>query len=78
MCSSDLSVTRDHTLEIATDQANTIRHTAGLCLKRVDLNRRFRLLGVRVGSLIKADAQQTETPTLHGSEHAQDQADLFF
>jgi len=72
------SVTRDHTLEIATDQASTIRHTAGFCLKRVDLSRRFRLLGVRVGSLIKADAQHTETPTLHAGDHAQDQADLFF
>ena len=72
------SVTRDHTLEIATDQASTIRHTAGLCLKRVDLNRRFRLLGVRVGSLIKADAQHTEMATLHASDQTQDQADLFF
>ena len=72
------SVTRDHTLEIATDQASTIRHTAGLCLKRVDLNRRFRLLGVRVGSLIKAEAQHTEMATLHASDQTQDQADLFF
>jgi len=72
------SVTRDHTLEIATDQASTIRHTAGLCLKRVDLNRRFRLLGVRVGSLIKAGEQPTETPIQLASDHAQDQADLFF
>jgi DNA polymerase-4 len=72
------SVTRDHTLEIATDQAITIRHTAGLCLKRVDLNRRFRLLGVRVGSLIKAGEQTTETPTQLASDNAQDQADLFF
>ena len=72
------SVTRDHTLEIATDQASTIRHTAGLCLKRVDLNRRFRLLGVRVGSLIKADAQHTEMVTLHTGDQTQDQGDLFF
>jgi len=72
------SVTRDHTLEIATDQAITIRHTAGLCLKRIDLNRRFRLLGVRVGSLIKAGEQATETPTQLASDNAQDQADLFF
>jgi DNA polymerase-4 len=72
------SVTRDHTLEIATDQASTIRHTAGLCLKRVDLNRRFRLLGVRVGSLSKADAQGAEPPNATASDSAQDQADLFF
>ena len=72
------SVTRDHTLEIATDQASTIRQTAGLCLKRVDLNRRFRLLGVRVGSLIKAGEKPTETPNQLASDLAQDQADLFF
>jgi DNA polymerase-4 len=72
------SVTRDHTLEVGTDQASTIRHTAGLCLKRVDLNRRFRLLGVRVGSLIKAGTQATETTAELASDHAQDQADLFF
>jgi DNA polymerase IV len=47
------SVTRDQTLEVHTQDATTIRHTAGLCLKRVDLTRRLRLLGVRVGSLIK-------------------------
>ena len=72
------SVTSDHTLEIATDQASTIRHMAGLCLKRVDLSRRFRLLGVRVGFLIKAGEQDTQAPTQLASDNAQDQADLFF
>ena len=33
----------------------TIRLAAGLCLKRVDLARRIRLLGVRVGTLRRAD-----------------------
>ena len=46
--------TRDMTIEIATDNAKTIRHTAGQCLKRLDLSQRFRLLGVRVGKLEKA------------------------
>ena len=46
-------VTRDITLEQATDDAKVIRHTAGLCLKRVDLTQRFRLLGVRAGKLEK-------------------------
>lgn len=45
------SVTRDHTMERHTDDAKTIRRVAGLCLKRVPLERRLRLLGVRVGSL---------------------------
>ena len=44
-------VTRDITLPEPTMDAKLIRHTAGLCLKRVDLSRRFRLLGVRVGKL---------------------------
>jgi len=48
------SVTRDQTLDIYTADAHTIRQTAGQCLKRVDLTRRLRLLGVRVGSLVKA------------------------
>ena len=47
-------VTRDLTLEQHTNDAATIRLAAGLCLKRVDLTRRLRLLGVRAGSLRKA------------------------
>ncbi len=47
------SVTRDQTLTRFTDQAQAIRDAAGLCLKRVPLQRRLRLLGVRVGSLVK-------------------------
>jgi DNA polymerase-4 len=48
------SVTRDQTLEHFTADAQTIRRTAGLCLKRVPLDQRLRLLGVRVGTLAKA------------------------
>jgi DNA polymerase-4 len=48
------SVTRDQTLAHPTADAATIRQAAGQCLKRVDLQRRLRLLGVRVGSLVKA------------------------
>jgi DNA polymerase-4 len=47
------SVTRDTTIEQFADDATTIRREAGLCLKRVDLSRRIRLLGVRVGKLVK-------------------------
>jgi DNA polymerase-4 len=50
------TVTRDHTLAEATADAATIRREAGLCLKRVDLTRRLRLLGVRVGTLARANA----------------------
>jgi DNA polymerase IV len=48
-------VTRDQTIEVHTADAATIRRVAGQCLKRVELSRRFRLLGVRVGTLLKAD-----------------------
>ncbi|CAN7157116.1 Y-family DNA polymerase [Acidovorax sp. LjRoot117] len=43
--------TRDQTLDRYTQDAATIRRTAGLCLKRVPLDRKLRLLGVRVGTL---------------------------
>jgi len=49
------SVTRDQTLSIHLDDAQSIRQVAGQCLKRVDLTRRLRLLGVRVGSLMKRE-----------------------
>lgn len=45
------TVTRDLTLEAPTQDARTIRRAAGECLKRVPLDRRIRLLGVRVGTL---------------------------
>lgn len=48
------SVTRDQTLDHYTADAKVIRHTAGLALKRVPLQQRLRLLGVRVGTLCKA------------------------
>jgi DNA polymerase-4 len=48
------TVTRDLTLPDAVADAPSIRHAAGLCLKRVDLSRRLRLLGVRAGALAKA------------------------
>ncbi len=48
------TVTRDQTIDTATADAATIRRVAGQCLKRVDLARRLRLLGVRVGNLSKA------------------------
>jgi DNA polymerase-4 len=46
--------TRDQTMAHFTADATTIRQIAGQCLKRVDLSRRLRLLGVRVGKLAKA------------------------
>ncbi|MDP5239754.1 DNA polymerase IV [Uliginosibacterium sp. 31-16] len=45
------TVTRDLTLPDATCDASVIRRAAGECLKRVPLQRKIRLLGVRVGHL---------------------------
>lgn len=45
------TVTRDNTLAAPVNDANEIRRAAGECLKRVDLTRRIRLLGVRAGGL---------------------------
>jgi DNA polymerase IV len=47
------AVTRDVTLAAHTMDAQAIRRAAGSCLKRVDLTRRLRLLGVRAGALVK-------------------------
>jgi len=47
------TVTRDLTLDVPTEDASEIRRAAGQCLKRVPLDRRIRLLGVRVGTLSK-------------------------
>jgi DNA polymerase-4 len=49
------SVTRATTLPEAIADATAIRRAAGQCLKRAPLQRRLRLLGVRVGSLTTAD-----------------------
>ncbi|CAD5372367.1 DNA polymerase IV [Rubrivivax sp. A210] len=47
------TVTRDLTLPEPVADAAAIRHAAGLCLKRVDLSRRLRLLGVRAAALVR-------------------------
>lgn len=78
--------TRDTTIDLATADAATIRRQAGLCLKRVDLSRRIRLLGVRVGKLVKPGTEsRTESP-YSGSAHTRpprdkasdDHTDLLF
>ena len=77
------SVTRDHTLEQHIAKASDIRQAAGQCLKRVDWSRRIRLLGVRVGSLMRREEwlAQPKTPPKTPPNDAQgpeaEQADLF-
>ena len=56
------SVTRAVTLPMYTAEAAVIRRNAGLCLRRAPLERRLRLLGVRVGSLVKATALPVNEP----------------
>ena len=50
------TVTRDHSIETPTRDPAAIRRAAGICLKRITLDRRIRLLGVRVGTLSRPGA----------------------
>ncbi|MEH3087223.1 MAG: DNA polymerase IV [Xylophilus ampelinus] len=54
--------TRDQTIALPTDDARTIREAAGQCLKRVPLAQPLRLLGVRVGALVRAGADAASAP----------------
>jgi DNA polymerase-4 len=56
------SVTRDTTIDQFTADAAIIRHHAGLGLRRVNLERRIRLLGVRVGRLVKPGRDEFASP----------------
>ena len=51
------TVTRDTTLDSPIDDAESIRAAVRSCLKRVPLDGRLRLLGVRVGALVSAGQQ---------------------
>ena len=48
------TVTRDQTLPIPVGDVASLREAARNCLKRVTLDRRLRLLGIRAGSLVRA------------------------
>ena len=50
--------TRDQTIDRFISDAKAIRQTAGQCLKRVPLDRPLRLIGVRVGALVRADSAE--------------------
>jgi DNA polymerase-4 len=50
------TITRDQTLSIPIADADSLREAARASLKRVTLDRRLRLLGIRAGALVKEDA----------------------
>jgi DNA polymerase-4 len=56
------TVTRDTTLEHPTNDPRTICSAARSCLKRVVFDRKLRLLGVRVGSLVRTGRVGDESP----------------
>ena len=65
--------TRDQTLEFCIADGVTIRKTAGMCLRRVPLDKRLRLLGVRASSLVKAGIETSFEPK---NEHKMPAAEL--
>ena len=71
------TATRDQTIDAYTADAKAIRHAAGLCLKRVPLERRLRLLGVRIGSLALVDISQSATYLVANRVAAETEPRLF-
>lgn len=60
------TVTRDLSLPQATQDAAAIRRAAGECLKRVPLDSRIRLLGVRVGALVPQSSLPAQAAPAQG------------
>jgi len=60
------TVTRDVTLPLPTADAATIRRAAGECLRRVPLDLKLRLLGVRVSALSPLDELGAAPPPRQG------------
>ncbi|NUN61603.1 MAG: DNA polymerase IV [Burkholderiaceae bacterium] len=71
------AVTRDQTIAEPTHDAATIRRVAGLCLKRVALDRRLRLLGVRVGGLVRLGEEHQAPGGTDGVTRVGANAELF-
>lgn len=59
-------VTRDHTIPVATTDAEEILRATRECLKRVPLDRKLRLLGVRAGKLVPVDAAIADAGDIQG------------
>ncbi len=70
----DFSIaTRATTLQIATQDARVIRRVAAECARRAPLTRRIRLLGVRAGTLMRAD----DAASMSAHERTRTTPDLF-
>jgi DNA polymerase-4 len=70
------TVTRDLTIAEPTQDARAIRRAAGECLKRVPLERRIRLLGVRISGLCRLE--QAAAAAAHAAEpHTETTPSLF-
>ena len=69
--------TRDQTIGVFTADGKTIRQIAGQCLKRVPLERPLRLLGVRVGTLVRADSAEALVPQRAATDAAAATPSLF-
>jgi DNA polymerase-4 len=54
--------TRDHSVAFYTADGPTIRKLAGQCLKRVPLDKRLRLLGVRASGLTRVEEVPAQGP----------------
>jgi len=52
------TATRDHSVPLPLAEAEALRGAARDCLKRLPLDRKLRLLGLRAGSLVKVEACQ--------------------
>jgi DNA polymerase-4 len=56
------TVTRDFTLADTTADAKEIRRAAGYSLKRIDLGKSIRLLGVKAGNLQRPNIENIDEP----------------
>jgi DNA polymerase IV len=71
------TVTRDRTIPQATQDAKAIRRAASECLKRVPLERRIRLLGVRISGLCRPEEAAVAGPHVVGEPNAEPTRSLF-
>jgi DNA polymerase-4 len=71
------TVTRDRTIPEPTQDAKTIRRAASECLKRVPLERRIRLLGVRISGLCRPEEAAASAARIVAEPHADPTPSLF-